>query len=173
VASEAGHVEIVHLLLEKGANANARTNEGKTPLHMASMRGWLEVAKLLFKYGADVNGKDADHWTPLHFALEYNWTGPKVALWLIELVVDVNSEDNDGYTPLHFASVKGNLEVVRSLLKRGANLDARDKNGKAPFQLAPEAIRRYLGPRVVENVDIWDSIPSEADANVLICAETV
>jgi ankyrin repeat protein len=139
VASSTGHLEIVQLLLENEADATARTNGGRTPLHMASMRGWLEVAQLLFKYGADVNARDEDYWTPLHFAVEYNWDEPKVALWLIEDVeVDVNSWDNDGCTPLHCASVKRNHEVVYSLVKRGADVYARDNNDQTPFQLAQE-----------------------------------
>jgi ankyrin repeat protein len=136
VASSTGHLEIVQLPLENIADAEAG---GTTPLHMAAMRGWLEVAQLLFEYGADVNAKDEDCWTPLHFAVEYNWDEPKVALWLIEHVeADVNSRDNDGCTPLHCASVKGNREVVLSLVKRGADVYARDNNDQTPFPLVQE-----------------------------------
>ncbi len=154
VASSAGHFEIVQLLLENKADATTRTNDGTTPLHMASRRGWLEVAQLLFEYGADVNAKDEDCWTPLHFAVEYNWDEPKVALWLVEHVeADVNSRDNDGCTPLHCASVKGHHEVVRSLVKRGADPYARDNNDQTPLQLAQE--RGYC---VFEAEDGWGNI---------------
>ena len=139
VASSAGHLEIVQLLLENYADTKARTNRGATPLHMACMRGWLEVAQLLFVYGADVNAKDDACWTPLHFAVEYNWDEPKVALWLIEYVeADVNSRDNEGCTPLHCASVRGNHEVVRSLVKRGADVYAQNNIDQTPLQLAQE-----------------------------------
>ena len=167
VASETGHLEIVRLLLEKGADPKARTNDSErtTSLHMASKRGWLEVAKLLVKNGADVNSKDKDGWTPLHVALEYNWTELKVALWLVDLMEDVNKVDSDGNTPLHFATMKGHLEVVRSLCRRGANVHAPDKNGKTPFQLAPEVIRRYFESEISgAGGNLADSIPPEAKA---------
>ena len=151
VASSTGHLDIVQLLLENEADAKARTNGGTTPLHMASMRGWLEVAQLLFKYGADVDAKNNDCWTPLHFAVEFNWDEPKVALWLVECVeADVNSRDIDGSTPLHCASVKGNHEVVRSLVKRGADAYALDNDDQTPLQLAQEA-----GYFAFEAEDCW------------------
>jgi ankyrin repeat protein len=68
--------------------------------------------------------------------VEYNWDEPKVALWLIEYAeADVNSRDIDGSTPLHCASAKGNREVVRSLVDRGADVNARDNTDKTPSQL--------------------------------------
>jgi ankyrin repeat protein len=53
-ASSIGHVEVVKLLLEKGADMTAADNEGWTPLNSASLDGHIEVVKLLLEKGADV-----------------------------------------------------------------------------------------------------------------------
>ncbi len=45
---------------------------------------------------------------------------------LLELGADVNARDDDGRTALHGAAHKGSTELVQTLVKRGAKLDARD-----------------------------------------------
>jgi ankyrin repeat protein len=69
-AREAG---IARLLIEHGANVNARqTDSGFTPLHESAANGDMELAKLLLDRGADVNARMNDGKTPLAFALERN-----------------------------------------------------------------------------------------------------
>lgn len=63
-----GHLEMVRLLLEAGANPNVRSRNGisAAPLHSALANGHKQIAKLLIESGADVN--DASNgWTPLHY----------------------------------------------------------------------------------------------------------
>ena len=64
------HKETVELLIAKGADVNARTGNGFTPLHWGSDN--KEIAELLIAEGADVNTKDAAGMTPLDFTIIYN-----------------------------------------------------------------------------------------------------
>jgi ankyrin repeat protein len=70
VATDAGPAEhaIVRLLLEAGADPNANSREGGTPLHSAAFTGDLETAELLLAYGADPNATDPKSFTPLDVA---------------------------------------------------------------------------------------------------------
>jgi len=68
VAAFNGNKAIVELLLGKGADVNAKANNGATPLHLAAVRGSVEVATLLLESGAQINATDNDGWTPLHSA---------------------------------------------------------------------------------------------------------
>ena len=61
---------VVRLLLEHGADINAQTQSGRTPLHEASYCGALEVVRLLLERGADVEAKDEDGETALQEAAE-------------------------------------------------------------------------------------------------------
>ena len=62
-AIESGSLELVSWLLERGANANARTSFGSqcTALHSAAWNGNLALAKVLVAAGADLRGLDVEH----------------------------------------------------------------------------------------------------------------
>jgi hypothetical protein len=76
-AAQFGRVEVVRLLLRKGADANLRDCGSQfpheTPLSTAAMHGQIEVCKLLLEAGADpnirTNPKDSN-WTALDWALQ-------------------------------------------------------------------------------------------------------
>ena len=59
---------MAELLLTSGANVNARTRNGNTPLHSAAFYGHMEIAELLLARGADVNAKTQNGTTPMHWA---------------------------------------------------------------------------------------------------------
>jgi ankyrin repeat protein len=59
-ASRRGPLDVVKLLLERGADPNARNDEGQTPLHIASQEGVSDVVQCLLTAGADANIRDRD-----------------------------------------------------------------------------------------------------------------
>ena len=70
-AASAGHIEAVKQHLAAGADVNAKTDDGGTPLHYAADGGHMEVAELLIAKGADVNALSVDGDTPLDLAINY------------------------------------------------------------------------------------------------------
>jgi uncharacterized protein len=71
-ASAANQLEIARVLIEHGANVNARASNDFTPLHESAASGRIEFAKLLLEHGADVNARDGDGKTPLDYARSHN-----------------------------------------------------------------------------------------------------
>lgn len=65
-------VEITRLLIEKGADINARGQDGRTPLMIAAIKGYAEIVKLLIANGADVTIRSAKGETALSLAKAYN-----------------------------------------------------------------------------------------------------
>jgi hypothetical protein len=49
---------------------------------------------------------------------------------------DINAQTDEGYTLLHYAADQGNLEMVRELLKRGADPTLRSKTGSTAYDMA-------------------------------------
>ena len=118
VASFYGNVEVVRLLLERGANTNVRNSEGQTPLHRILVKfedkdvlGAIQL--LLLEHGADVDALDNDHSTPLHLASQYG--SVRATRLLLEYGANVHLQNNDGHTPSQVASAKGHEELARLL----------------------------------------------------------
>ena len=64
------YAELARILIEAGADPNAKDNDGETPLHQAVEFENAEAAKLLIEAGADPNAKNNNGETPLHKATE-------------------------------------------------------------------------------------------------------
>jgi ankyrin repeat protein len=104
-AAQSGDLELLRLLLEHGADPNIPTEDGVTPLMVASGIGWVE-------------------------GVTYEWS-PQQTLETVELLLDlgadVNAQDvTDGRTALMGAAHKGRSDVVRLLVERGADMSLRD-----------------------------------------------
>jgi Ankyrin repeats (3 copies)/Ankyrin repeat len=133
-AAFVGKIELVKLLLAKGAAVNAKAKDGTTPLHLAAKRGHVAVAKLLFAQGANLTAKDNDGNTPLHVAAEL-YTVDMINE-LIHMGAMVNNRNESGWTPLHLATNKGKQEVVGVFLRSGADVNAVASNGWTPTAVA-------------------------------------
>jgi len=147
------HLQFITLLLDKGANVNARlkdstetrtvfTNQwldenGATAFLRASQSGDIDLMKLLVSRGADPKIATQLGVTALHVAagigwvegITYEWS-PKATLdtvkLLLDLGLDVNAQADTGRTALHGAAHKGRADVIQVLADRGANLETRD-----------------------------------------------
>lgn len=134
-AVNAGHYDIVWLLLDYGANPNSRAGgwTGLTPLHMAVRNQNYDIAKLLLDAGAKPDARDEWGRSPLHYAASSG--NFLITHLLIERGADVNALDAYSRTPLHEAvsslvgpkeKILKNYGVAMLLLKYGANPNIRD-----------------------------------------------
>ena len=68
LAAYGDNMELAKLLIDSGADLEAKNENGETPLHLAAWGDNIEIAKFLIDSGADVNAKTNYGFTPLHRA---------------------------------------------------------------------------------------------------------
>jgi len=117
---------------------NSFSEDGFTPLSLASYFGNEDITHLLLLNGADPNipSKNGYNVFPLHSAVAANYT--MIAKMLLEAGADINVAQMSGATPLHSAAHNGNIELLIVLLEAGANVNAKMEDGKTPSDKAFE-----------------------------------
>lgn len=110
-------MQVVTILLERGATVDHQDKDGMTPLLVAAFEGHRDVCELLLEYEADVDHCDVTGRTPLWAAASMGH-GSVVAL-LLFWGCYVDSIDNEGRTVLSVAAAQGGTDVVKQLLDRG------------------------------------------------------
>lgn len=128
-------IEVSSDLIEAGADVNAATKDGVTPLFGAVGKKAFECAQLLLEQGASCESKVSDV-TILHLAASENSKLVSLLLEKGKCFSFINSLDKDGDTPLHLAVMKGKSKSVSVLLSAGADPSIRNLLGKTPLDIA-------------------------------------
>lgn len=136
VAAHCGQGEAARMLLDAGADVNARSDHGLTALHEAASNGHVETARMLLGAGAEVDAAEETQSTPLHLAAERG--DEAMARLLLDAQADPNARNFSGGTPLHVAMFFGNVRVAEMLVDAGADPAARDDQGETPLDKAAE-----------------------------------
>jgi ankyrin repeat protein len=121
-AAAYGHLDICGLLVDKGAQLEARGSGGWTPLHFAANEGLVEIVRLLCDRGAYVEAQDDDGERPIHFAARWGYISVVKEL-IEERNVEINSRDYNGGTALWMAHIHDRADVAAYLVSHGAIYD--------------------------------------------------
>lgn len=124
-----GNMEMIHLLMEAGADINAvcASCYEQAAIQIAMEYAYFELVEELMQQGANVQVKSSMNRTPLHSVSHSN--NVELAKKLIDSSLDVNAKDEDGATPLHFAAGNGQFEMFKLLVENGADLNAVENKG--------------------------------------------
>lgn len=126
-AAEKGPLELVKLLVSKGAKVNAVDKEFSMPLAKAVQADNLEIAQFLLEQGADktINHSDTEFQTAIFKA-----RSAKMAQLLIANGANVSDRDKKGLSVLlHAVANYLDFDLLKVLLQNGADINAQDKSG--------------------------------------------
>jgi TolB protein len=166
-ARERGQAKTARLLIEAGADVNTADRFASTPLELAAWRGKREFVDLLLAKGARLPELGAKWLTILSLAAEHGLEAlfiplaekskdlksavgedflsaaakggsPVIIGRLLEMGFDPRFADAFGWTPLHYAARDGRVEALRTLIAKGAPLDARTLAGQSAYNVAKE-----------------------------------
>ena len=163
VQEKVSHLELMRSLLAHGANPNAKLTRklwfrptshnqqwistvGTTPFWRAAQGTDVPAMRALVAGGADPKIPSAAGTTPLMVAAGLGYAGNfsqslpdswlAAVKYCLEVGLDINAVDNQGYTALHGAAYRGDNDLVKFLVGKGAKLDARTKRGWSVTDMA-------------------------------------
>ena len=131
-AVQEGPPDVVQVLIDAGADMEAKDNRGRSALLRASIAGKIAAVKMLVEAGAGVRFTDTKGATC--FTLAANFGHTETVRYLVGLKdVDVNHSQNNGRTALHHVIHEGHRDVMQVLIDAGADIEAKDKKGFSPL----------------------------------------
>ncbi len=122
-AAAHGCVDAATILIEAGADVNAKTSESKTPLYEAAWNGRAKTTKLLLEKGADARFV-RDGSTLLHAAADASMNEPaETVRLLLDAGLDMDVRDKAELLPACYAARQRDAAALAVLIERGAKLD--------------------------------------------------
>ena len=134
VAATSGHDEVVDLLLANNANPLASDDSGGSPLVNSAYFGHAKTVRLLLGKIPKLGKQDGEELLLLTSGLGH----AGVVTALLDYGVDVNGRGKKSRTALMAAAFFDQAEIIRLLLKRGANPAVQDEDGESASSVAEE-----------------------------------
>jgi ankyrin repeat protein len=158
IAASKGYSSEIIRLISKGADADAETNEGATPLVFAVSNNMAEAVKTLISFNPTIDQVTRSTETPLLIAVKNG--NSEITEMLIRAGADINYADRHGATPLHYAALYGYLSLTDMLLYYDASVNAKSNEGTTPLLAAVWAGYTDIADLLIQrgaNIEISDN----------------
>ena len=141
------------LLIEKGADVNAKDNSSIAAIHSAALRGYVKTSELLIKNSTKIDEKDGTGNTPLSYAVSASQNS------IIELLksngLQIPDKGAEAEALIFSAVSNGNKEFFEFMVSKGADLNIRDdKNGSLLFSASAGGNKDIVSILLQKNLNV-------------------
>lgn len=133
-AAYLGNLDVVCLLVTRGAEVNLQSSKGETALSVAATNERDDVMQFLLTQGASIDLKGNDYWTPLIYAADNG--KPRATRLLLKHGALVDATEKQLWTALMLAASKGHTKTVQILIDHGARLDKVNEDKRTALMIA-------------------------------------
>jgi len=169
IASSRGYDTEVEKLLNRGADIEAETIEGATPLIFAVANNHLSTVKTLLLHHPELNNLTVASETPLIIAVKNN--NLEIAEALIRAGADIDLDDRRSATPLHHAALNGSFYLTDLLLYYEADCNRKTIDGTTPLMAAIWAGHADIADLLIQGGANLEARDSEGFTPFLIAAQ--
>lgn len=145
-----GSSKAAAVLLAAGVSVNALNTVGLTALQYCALHGWVETAMVLVESGATVDLAGQGTNTPLYSAA-YEGHLAMVEMLVLKRADPDKKSGPSGFTPIFGAVFANSSIIIKRLLSRGANIDARSIDRRTPLWVAAMLGQRVSVKVLIEN----------------------
>lgn len=112
-AAQSGNMELLLLLIDKGAIVDAESEEGHTPLHFGAFAGQISAITVLLEKGAFIDHQGLDGCVPLHFACGQG--KQETVQFLVERGANLKIPNKKGEFPVHWAVKNEHRDLAKAV----------------------------------------------------------
>lgn len=135
--AEYGDAAPLRVLLERGADPDARDGDGNAAIHLATAHENAEhILPVLLAHSADIDSRTRKGETPLMIAVK-NGRADIVKL-LIDSGADIGAKDDFEYNAFHHSAYQERADIVRILLANWADVDGVSRYGRTALHIAAD-----------------------------------
>ncbi|KAL6114853.1 dapk1 [Pungitius sinensis] len=134
IAAGCGNIQIIEVLMRKGAEIQAHDKSGTNAIYYAARHGHVETLRFLHEKKCPLDVQDKSGETALHVAARYG--NVDVVSYLCSIRANPDLSDREQETPLHCAAWHGYSPVARALCQAGCHVDAKNREGESALLTA-------------------------------------
>lgn len=145
---------LARALVDLGADVNATTSGGVTPMYRAALKCFASAVRVFVELGADIDAQSGSGWTALHIACFGNSKSMhQVATvhLLVALGANVRLANNRGDTPLHIAAQRGDCGAMCAFAAAGADRYQANKLGITAHDNAVRFVGAFVTDAAIDD----------------------